>query len=192
MKKNSMQHLTASALLIALGIIIPQVMPKIVIGPASFTLASHVPVFLAMFISPFSAVAVALGTALGFLLTGMPAIIALRALSHVVFAFLGAFILQKHPEIVLSMKKFMVFNVFIGLIHSILELGVVSIFFSAGNLGEAYYTQGYFVSIILLMGVGGLIHSLIDYSLAYFVARSISQRVNLPIFFDAKHKLKDA
>lgn len=49
MKNNSVKHLTISALLIGLGILIPMVMPKIVIGPASFTLASHVPVFIAMF-----------------------------------------------------------------------------------------------------------------------------------------------
>lgn len=45
MKTNSVKRLTISALLIAMGIIIPMVMPRITIGPASFTLASHVPVF---------------------------------------------------------------------------------------------------------------------------------------------------
>lgn len=46
MKTNSVKRLTISALLIAMGIIIPMVMPRITIGPASFTLASHVPVLL--------------------------------------------------------------------------------------------------------------------------------------------------
>lgn len=62
MKTNSVKRLTISALLIAMGIIIPMVMPRITIGPASFTLASHVPVFIAMFISPVVAIAVSLGT----------------------------------------------------------------------------------------------------------------------------------
>ena len=44
------------------------VMPRITIGPASFTLASHVPVFIAMFISPVVAIAVSLGTGFGFLI----------------------------------------------------------------------------------------------------------------------------
>ena len=48
MKKHSVRHLTIAALLIGMGIVIPMVMPKIVIGPASFTLASHVPLFVAM------------------------------------------------------------------------------------------------------------------------------------------------
>ncbi len=36
MKKHSVRHLTIAALLIGMGIVIPMVMPKIVIGPASF------------------------------------------------------------------------------------------------------------------------------------------------------------
>lgn len=68
MKTNSVKRLTISALLIAMGIIIPMVMPRITIGPASFTLASHVPVFIAMFISPVVAIAVSLGTGFGFFL----------------------------------------------------------------------------------------------------------------------------
>lgn len=94
MKKHSVRHLTIAALLIGMGIVIPMVMPKIVIGPASFTLASHVPLFVAMFFSPGMAIAVALGTTFGFFIT-LPPIIALRALSHVVFAVIGAFYLQK-------------------------------------------------------------------------------------------------
>ena len=39
MKNHSIRHLTIAALLIGMGIVIPMVMPKIVIGPASFTLA---------------------------------------------------------------------------------------------------------------------------------------------------------
>lgn len=69
-RKQSVQMLCISALLIAVGIVIPMVMPKIVIPPASFTLASHVPIFIAMMISPPVAMAVAIGTTLGFFLAG--------------------------------------------------------------------------------------------------------------------------
>ena len=41
-------------------------MPKIILGPMSFTLGAHVAIFLAMFISPKVATAVCLGTTLGF------------------------------------------------------------------------------------------------------------------------------
>ncbi|MBO0473150.1 niacin transporter [Enterococcus sp. DIV0840] len=197
MKKNSVRHLTISALLVAMGIIIPMVMPRITIGPASFTLASHVPVFLAMFFSPGVAIAVSLGTGFGFFLSATP-IIALRALSHLFFAVIGAFYLQKHPTIVLTKSKFVLFNgrfqlfnFVIGLIHSAAELAVVSVFYTMGNMPETYYSQGYMYSIFLLMGIGGLIHSLIDYNIAYFVANALSKQFDIPVFSQAK-KLEQA
>lgn len=197
MKKNSVRQLTIAALLVAMGIIIPMVMPRITVGPASFTLASHVPVFLAMFFSPSVALMVSLGTGFGFFLSATP-IIALRAFSHLLFAVIGAFYLQKHPAIVLAKHKlvlfngrFQLFNFVIGLIHSAAELVVVSVFFTMGNLPETYYTQGYLYSIFLLMGIGGLIHSLIDYNIAYFVANALSKQFDIPVFSQAK-KLEQA
>ena len=193
MKTNSVKRLTISALLIAMGIIIPMVMPRITIGPASFTLASHVPVFIAMFISPVVAIAVSLGTGFGFFLSATP-IIALRALSHLIFAVIGAVILQKHPEILINKEgkftllngKLQLFNVGIGVIHSAAELVVVSVFYTMGNLPGDYYTAGFMYSIFLLMGVGGLIHSLVDFSIAYFLASTLSKHVDIPTFTEAK------
>ncbi|HGZ5002456.1 TPA: hypothetical protein ACOK70_002030 [Enterococcus faecalis] len=193
MKTNSVKRLTISALLIAMGIIIPMVMPRITIGPASFTLASHVPVFIAMFISPVVAIAVSLGTGFGFFLSATP-IIALRALSHLIFAVIGAVILQKHPEILINKEgkftllngKLQLFNVGIGVIHSAAELVLVSVFYTMGNLPGTYYTAGFMYSIFLLMGVGGLIHSLVDFSIAYFLASTLSKHVDIPTFTEAK------
>ncbi|NSQ69588.1 hypothetical protein HRF01_07405 [Enterococcus faecalis] len=193
MKTNSVKRLTISALLIAMGIIIPMVMPRITIGPASFTLASHVPVFIAMFISPVVAIAVSLGTGFGFFLSATP-IIALRALSHLIFAVIGAVILQKHPEILINKEgkftllngKLQLFNVGIGVIHSAAELVVVSVFYTMGNLPGTYYTAGFMYYIFLLMGVGGLIHSLVDFSIAYFLASTLSKHVDIPTFTEAK------
>lgn len=193
MKTNSVKRLTISALLIAMGIIIPMVMPRITIGPASFTLASHVPVFIAMFISPVVAIAVSLGTGFGFFLSATP-IIALRALSHLIFAVIGAVILQKHPEILINKEgkftllngKLQLFNVGIGVIHSAAELVVVSVFYTMGNLPGTYYTAGFMYSIFLLMGVGGSIHSLVDFSIAYFLASTLSKHVDIPTFTEAK------
>lgn len=193
MKTNSVKRLTISALLIAMGIIIPMVMPRITIGPASFTLASHVPVFIAMFISPVVAIAVSLGTGFGFFLSATP-IIALRALSHLIFAVIGAVILQKHPEILINKEgkftllngKLQLFNVGIGVIHFAAELVVVSVFYTMGNLPGTYYTAGFMYSIFLLMGVGGLIHSLVDFSIAYFLASTLSKHVDIPTFTEAK------
>ncbi|ASZ08188.1 MULTISPECIES: hypothetical protein [Enterococcus] len=196
MKKNSVRHLTISALLIGMGIIIPLVMPKIMIPPASFTLASHVPLFLAMFFSPGVAVAVALGTTFGFFLS-TPVIIALRALSHIIFAVVGAWYLQKKPGIVLKDGKFTLanwkfqgFNFVIGVIHSIAEMLVVSAFYFMGNMPDTYYSEGYFYTVFILMGIGGLIHSLVDYNIAYFVAGTLSKYFDIPVFTAAKEQAR--
>ena len=45
--RKRIQNLTLSAVLTAFSILIPMIMPvKVIIGPASFTLASHVPIFI--------------------------------------------------------------------------------------------------------------------------------------------------
>ncbi|MBU5363874.1 hypothetical protein P7H74_10290 [Enterococcus devriesei] len=197
MKNNSVRNLTISALLIGLGILIPMVMPKIMIPPASFTLASHVPVFIAMFFSPLVAVAVVLGTTLGFFISTTP-IIALRAFSHIIFAVIGAKYLQAHPEIVLKDGKFtlangrfQVFNLVIGIIHAVAEMLVVSAFYFMGNMPDTFYSQGYLYTIFVLMGVGGLIHSLVDFNIAYFVAGALYKQFNLPIFEKAVKQTKE-
>ena len=54
MNSSMYRNLTITALLMALAIMIPIMMPlKVVIPPASYTLASHVPIFLAMFLSRY-------------------------------------------------------------------------------------------------------------------------------------------
>ncbi|WP_071131092.1 hypothetical protein [Enterococcus timonensis] len=187
--KKSVYQLTISALLIALGILIPFVMPRITVGPASFTLASHVPVFLAMFISPFSAVVVSIGTAFGFFMTSTP-IIAMRAASHLIFAVIGAYYLKKNPQIVFEPKKFLVFNLVIGVIHSAVELVVIAVFFTMGNMPQTYYDQGFFMSIILLMGLGGFVHSFVDYSIAFYIAKTLAKSLKLPVFVAGKQKMQ--
>lgn len=171
---KSIQNLVLGALLIALGIVIPMVMPvRISIPPASYTLASHVPVFIAMFISPAIAAAVVVGTAFGFFLTSPPVIVA-RALSHIVFALIGAFYLKKHRhDVIHSFGTFMRFNLIIGIIHAIAECIVVIPFYYSGTLSAQNYESGFFISILLLVGVGGLVHSLIDFIIAQRVVKAL-------------------
>lgn len=180
--KQKTRSLTFTAILIALGILIPIIMPiKIVIGPASFTLGSHIPVFIAMFISPTAAFAVALGTALGFFLT-FPFIIAFRALSHTIFAVIGAFLIQKYPQILANNKNFQWFNFFIAIIHTIIEIAVVSFFYFNHAMSPETYQSGYFLTIIGIMGVGGFIHSMIDFTIAFWLCKKLNPIMNLPAF----------
>ncbi len=78
------QFMTVTALLTAIAILIPIIMPfKIVIPPASYTLGSHIAIFIAMFLSPWMAIFVIIASSLGFLMAGYPIVIVLRAFSHI-------------------------------------------------------------------------------------------------------------
>lgn len=172
------RKITIAALLIAVGILIPMISPlKIILEPASFTLASHVATFIAMFISPYVAVAVAIGTAFGFLLGGFPIVVTLRAASHLIFAYLGAVYLAKHPQTMEISKNRWLFSFFIGVLHALCEVIVVSIFYFAGNLSTAYYDQGLLISVMGLVGVGTVIHSMVDLELARIVWRAVPSKV---------------
>lgn len=177
--RQSIYSITISALLCAVGILIPMFMPiKLVIEPASFTLASHVAIFMAMFISPLTAVFVSIGTTLGFFLSGMfPPVVVARAASHIVFATIGAFILKQKPTILDSVQKSTVFSLGISLIHAVCEVIVVLPFYFLNLMSSANYEKGLFVSVILLVGVGTLIHSMVDFYIAYVIWRPISKTV---------------
>ena len=119
-------QLTSAAILTAVGILIPLVMPfKIVIGPASYTLGSHIPIVMAMFLSPVVALAVSVGTTLGFLMAGFPIVIVLRAFSHVLFATAGAYYLEKTRGSLGKTLKRQSFSLVINLIHGAAEVLVV-------------------------------------------------------------------
>ncbi len=180
-KENQLLTMIISALLCAIGIVIPMFCPKIVIGPASFTLASHVPIFLAVFISPVTAVIVALGTTLGFFVAGFPLVVVLRAFSHVVFALIGALWLKKHGNLLTSTGGAILFGTVTGVIHATCEVLVVTWFFFGNQLSKATYTSGYFISVLLLVGLGGFVHSMIDYSISLAVWEPLAHTVRFPV-----------
>lgn len=167
---KSVKNMSITALLIAMGITIPMVMPKITIPPASYTLASHVPVFISMFISPYVAIAVVLGTAWGFFMT-TPLVIALRALSHIVFAFLGALYIKDHQNVLQSNASFWGFNIGIGIIHAFFEAIVVLLFYTSSKAPMP--SGGLVRNLLIFIGLGGFIHSLID----FYIARVILMRL---------------
>jgi len=95
--KVHVRELVYGALLTSLALIIPLYFRgwlQIVIPPFSATLASHVPVMLAMFVSPLVAGLVGLGSTYGFFIT-LPPVIAARASIHIVFGILGALLYRK-------------------------------------------------------------------------------------------------
>ena len=165
--KTALRNLVSAALLCAAGIVIPTFSPiKIVLEPASFTLASHVAIFLAMFLSPSVAVAVSLGTTLGFFLGGFPLPIVLRALTHVAFAFCGALALQKRPELLASPRTALPFSFLIGLIHAVCEVAVITPLYFGHSMSADFYAKGYFTAVLLLVGAGSVVHSMVDFAIA--------------------------
>jgi niacin transporter len=177
-RSSALQVLVAAALLAAVGIAIPMFSPvKLVIPPASYTLASHVPIFMAMFISPAVGVAVALMTTMGFFLGGFPLVIVMRALTHVVWAGLGAWYLQKNPQILATITGKLTFSALLATLHGLLEVVVVMPFFYAGGLSPATYTSGFFTAIVLLVGVGTIAHSMVDFAIAHWIWRVIAPQL---------------
>ena len=173
------QRMCVAALLCAIAILIPMISPvRIQLGPMSFTLGSHVAIFIAMFISPAVALTVELGATLGFLLAGFPVVV-LRALSQVVFVAIGAFLLAKKPAVMKNGLSIFLFGLVMGVIHGVLEAVVVTAFWFSGMTME-----GTFVSTVLgLVGVGTVVHSMVDYYLALLIWQPVSRAAKLPASF---------
>ncbi|MGL6104960.1 hypothetical protein [Romboutsia sp.] len=168
--KLSTKAIIISALLCAIGIIIPMFSPiKFILEPASFTLASHVAIFIAMFISPGTALFVTIGTTVGFFMGGFPIVVVLRALSHVVFVSIGAFYLKGNKNKIKSIKSSLVFSSMIGIIHGICEVLVVMPFYFGTSLSEGYYDKGFLGAVVGLVGIGTAIHSMLDFGLAVYI-----------------------
>lgn len=178
---NKIKTMVIAALLCAIGIVIPMFMPKVVLGPMSFTLASHVPVFLAIFISPMVAAIVAVVTSFGFLFAGFPIVIVLRAFSHLIFALIGALLIKKQRETLCTVGGTLGFGLLTGLIHAVSEVVVVTAFFFGGAMGQATYQQGYWYAVFFMVGVGTLIHSSIDCAIAVFVWKHVQSVIQIPV-----------
>ena len=187
-KETKLISMVIAALLCAIGIVIPMFAPKIILEPASFTLASHVPIFIALFISPPVALAVSVGTTLGFFFAGSPIVVVLRALTHVLFALIGALLLKKNTSLLSSFAKSAGFGLLLSAIHAVSEITVVTLFYFGNHMPTSYYAHGYFTSVLLLVGLGTLIHSMIDFGISIFVWKPLSRVIQIPV--NAKEVLK--
>ena len=177
MNNNSIRirTMTIAALLSAIGIIIPLYSPiKIRIEPASFTFASHVPIFIAMFISPAVAAFTSIITAVGFFITFSP-VVGFRALSHLVFVLIGAYLLKKKNNLLLSYKTSIPFVLILSLIHAVCEVIVSTVFYFNDNS-----SINYVYNILLLVGVGTVIHSTVDFIMASIIWAPMQNAISIP------------
>ncbi|WP_029688071.1 hypothetical protein [Thermoanaerobacter sp. A7A] len=143
------REITIGGLLAALALVIPLAFGGvlgIVIPPFSATLASHVPVMLAMLISPATAVFVGIVSAIGFLIKLGP-VIAARAAVHAVFGYVGAKMMQRGYSFPVALAVTLP-------IHAVLEAIVVIPF------GFDFYKA------FVVVGIGTMIHHTIDSAIA--------------------------
>ncbi|MHC1721371.1 MAG: ECF transporter S component [Clostridiaceae bacterium] len=159
----SIKKLTYTALLTALAIIIPLTFGflKVQLGPFSATLASHVPLFIAMFLGPGAAVMVGLGSTLGFLVSA-PAVVAARAFMHVFVGLAGALMLKQGVDF----KKVVLFT---APIHGLLEALAVIPF------GFTMY------KVLVVVGVGTILHHIADGVIAFALIKALSRSLKLDL-----------
>lgn len=155
--RERLRKMVFAAVLTAIAIIIPVQFGflKVVIGPFTATIASHVPMFLAMLISPSVAVVVGVGSALGFFITSPP-VIAARAATHIVVGYVGAKIIEKD-------KNFKKATLITAPIHGILE-GLMVIPF-----GYSFY------QVIIVVAIGTILHHFVDGSISYALATALAK-----------------
>ncbi len=159
--KKSIQSLTLSSLLMSIAIIVPMISPiKILIEPASFTLGSHIAIIIAMMISPSIALSVEIGATIGFFLAGFPITVVLRALSQIIFVYIGAIIIKNKPNLFHSNIKTMIFILLTGLIHASAEV-LISL--------PLYTADSIIYHIFILVGIGTLIHHSVDFILSLII-----------------------
>lgn len=174
MKKTfNTKNIVITALLIAFGIIIPTAFGflRVILPPAfTATLTAHVPIFVAMFISPMSALFTAIGTAIGFQFSGLDMVVVVRAASHVLFAAAGAYMIKKNVSVVFT-------GLVTAILHALLEALVVYAFLVLGwtqaKEGTTFETIAFYVT-----GIGTLIHHIIDYVIAILIVKALAKTGN--------------
>jgi len=157
-------------MLVAINIVIINFMPRATLPPGvTVTLGSHVPIYIAMFISPWAALAVAIGAVLGFVIAGTPLDVWLRAGTHMIWVVPFAVIFSRRYGIrrpfdqlqtapVSFWMQILLFGLALNVLHGLLEVMAILLM-----LGLGYNSIGW-----ILLSVGGVagLHGMIDFVLA--------------------------
>jgi len=158
--KVNVKNIVVGGLLTAMAILIPLLFagtPLMIIIPPGFTatITSHVPSMLAMAISPWVAIMVGIGSAIGFVLK-VNVIVGARAFIHAIFGGIGAYAYEKGTPF------WMVLIITLP-IHALLE-GLVLLPFGV-DLKQA----------LVITSIGTAIHHGIDGFITMIAYRSLIQ-----------------
>ena len=160
---NNIKKMTYAALLTALAIVVPLAFGflSIQIGPFSATLASHVPMFIAILLGPGAAAMVGIGSGIGFLLT-KGSYIAARAFMHTFVGMFGGWLIKKG----VSYRNMVILT---APIHGILEALIVIPF---GITME---------KILVTVGLGTVLHHFVDGLIAFAIIQVLYRALNLTL-----------
>ncbi|HEY8443218.1 MAG TPA: hypothetical protein VIL24_00205 [Clostridia bacterium] len=178
-KKVNTKQIALTGVLIALSFVMPYFMPTVTLPFTTFTLFSHMPVILAMFISPFTAVFASIGTAIAFFIKTNP-MVGLRAASHIFFTLPGAFAINK--GLINKGLSIILGALVLGVIHGAAEIVVVAAYLGAGGKSFTLYY------IMIEVGLITLMHHCVDYIVAFVVYQSCARARLLPNKFSIKNK----
>ena len=165
--RNKTKEITLTALLTALAIVIPLVMPvKVVMPPFTATLASHTPLIIAMFVSPLAAAFAAIGSAIGFFFAMSP-IVAVRAATHVIFTLAGAYMIRRKSAPVLTVLITLV-------LHTITDMATVYLAADFFHM-SALLNHNSMGLVQTWIGIGTSLHHLVDFFIAILVLKPLSK-----------------
>jgi len=150
------KEMAIAAVLAALAILIPYFSITLPIPPFTATFASHVAVIIAMFVSPWVAMLAAIGSAVGFWLKGLGPDVFARAMTHVIFAVSGAYMIK---YLVKKTYHIVFVAAITGILHALAEAIIVLPFGGKYTLAVAFG----------IVGVGTLIHHCIDFVIALVI-----------------------
>lgn len=143
------------AVLSGLTILFALIMPKVILGPFSATLGLHTPLFLSFIFGPFGGFLVGIISAFGFILTGLPLVIAARAAMHGFVGLFGGWLFASGK---LSFFKILLVT---APLHALLESFIVLPF------GFTLY-EG-----LVLVGAGTLLHHGLDGIISLVIYRKL-------------------
>jgi niacin transporter len=87
--------------------------------------------------------------------------------------------IKKNNNILLSPKSAVIYSFIIAIIHAIAEVAVVTFYYWGGSMA-AYEEKGYLVSVLGLVGLGTIIHSMVDFGIAVVVWKPLQQIISIP------------
>ncbi|MCL2177059.1 MAG: hypothetical protein FWB72_03845 [Firmicutes bacterium] len=160
------KKITISAVLSSLSFVYIFFMPTIDLGVWSFTPFSHLPLFVAAFISPYTALMTYLAVLLGFIASTPNPLVWLRAGSHIVFVvFLCLYVKYRGVK---TTRDIIFLAISTAILHAVFEIIAVLIGLAVGfTVNTADYHLVLF--IVLVLGLGTVGHNTIDFFGARFV-----------------------